>query len=138
MNKVTRISISLEEDLAAELDRWVTTEGYPTRSEAVKTLIRQGMVTREWLAGGVVAGAITIVYDHHGRDLVNQLLDIQHDFVDVMVSNQHVHLDHDNCLEILTVRGLAARIQGLVKALKAVKGLKHDGLIMTTAGRDLG
>jgi CopG family nickel-responsive transcriptional regulator len=137
MPKVTRFSISLEEELAAEFDRWVQTEGYPTRSEAVKNLIRQGMVSREWTRGAVVAGAITMVYDHHGRDLVNRLLDVQHDFVDVIVSNQHVHLDHHNCLEILTVRGQTADIQRLVTALKSVKGLKHHGLIMTTTGHDL-
>jgi CopG family nickel-responsive transcriptional regulator len=78
-----------------------------------------------------------MVYDHHGRDLVNRLLDVQHEFVEVIVSNQHVHLDHHDCLEILTVRGPTADIQRLVAALKAVKGLKHHGLIMTTAGHEL-
>jgi CopG family nickel-responsive transcriptional regulator len=134
---VARFSISLEPGLAHEFDHWVASEGYPTRSEAVKALIRQGMVARQWTQGGVVAGAITMVYDHHGRDLVNRLLDVQHEFVEVIVSNQHVHLDHHDCLEILTVRGPTADIQRLVAALKAVKGLKHHGLIMTTAGHEL-
>jgi len=137
MTRLTRISISLEEDLQRRFDRLAAAEGYPTRSEALKALIREHLVRKEWTRGGIVAGAVTLVYDHHARELVSRLLDVQHDFVDVIVSNQHVHLDHHNCLEIVVVRGRTGRIQRLVSALKSVKGLKHHGLVMTTAGKNI-
>ncbi|RJO64411.1 MAG: nickel-responsive transcriptional regulator NikR [Myxococcales bacterium] len=137
MSKLTRISISLEEDLQKQFDQVVEEEGYPTRSEAIKSLIRQRLVQREWIKGNLVAGAITMVFDHHVHEVANKLLSVQHDFVDVIVSTQHVHLDHHNCMETIIVKGKPRRIQRLVSELKSIKGLKHQSLVMTTTGKDI-
>ncbi len=138
MRGIARISISLEEALLERFDRLVAAEGYPTRSEAVKALMREALVQKEWTRGREVAGAITLVYDHHRRSLVNRMLDVQHDFGAVVVATQHVHLNHHTCLEVVTVRGRVRRIRELVSALKSVKGLKHCALVMTSAGKGIG
>lgn len=134
MAKVARISISLEGELLGQLDRAAVEDGYPTRSEAVKAFIRGALVEKEWKDGGKVAGAVVSVYDHHRRNLVGRLVGIQHDFGDVIISTQHVHLDHHNCLEIAVVRGDVRRIRRLVAGLRSIKGIKHSALVATTTG----
>jgi len=84
-----------------------------------------------------VAGSITMVYDHHKRDLVNTLTSIQHDFHDLILSSQHVHLDHDNCLEIVIAKGKPDIVRKLGDKLNAVKGVKHVSLSMTTTGKNV-
>jgi len=138
MSELVRITISLEEDLLQRFDREVERQGYPTRSEALKALMRKNLVEQEWSGNQEVAGAIAFVYDHHRKGLVIKALDVQHDFGSVIVSTQHVHLDHNNCLEIVVVRGRAGRIQDLSRALKAIKGIKHNVLVMTSIGKELG
>jgi len=138
MSALIRISISLEENLLTRFDRQMDRQGYPTRSEAIKALMRQNLVEQEWAGNQEVAGAISIVYDHHRRGLTNKVVDVQHHFGSVIVSTQHVHLDHSHCLEIVVVRGKAGQIQKLAAALKSVKGIKHNALVMTTTGRDVG
>ena len=137
MSNLARFSVSIEKELARAFDRLVAQEGYPTRSEAVKTLIRQALVEQQWEGAGTVAGAILMVYDHHRRDLVDRLLKIQHRYGEIIISSLHVHLDHDNCLETVTVKGEAGRIRELVTDLKSTKGIKHSSLLMTTAGEAL-
>ena len=136
MANLRRISISLDDSLLKRFDRHVGRQGYPTRSEAIKALMRQNLVEDEWSRDRDVAGAISIVYDHHKRGLTDRLTDVQHDFGTVIVSTQHVHLDHDHCLEIIVVRGDARRIRKLATALRAVKGITHNALVMTTTGAD--
>ena len=138
MADLKRISISLEEDLLTRFDRQSTEQGYPTRSEAIKALMRQSLVKQEWTGNQEVAGAIAIVYDHHRRGLTDKVTDVQHRFGSVIVSAQHVHLDHSHCLEIVVLRGKARRIQELAAALKSVKGIKHNALVMTTTGKGVG
>jgi CopG family nickel-responsive transcriptional regulator len=84
-----------------------------------------------------VAGAITFLFDHHQRDLQNRITDIQHDFQKLIISTQHVHLDHDNCLEIVAVRGKAGNIQELTNRLKSTRGVRHCSLSMSSAGKDV-
>ena len=137
MSDLVRISMSLENRLLERFDRFVDEEGYPTRSEAIKALMRNSLTEKAWTKDEQVAGSITLVYDHHRRGIVKQLMDIQHDFGAVIVSTQHVHLDHDHCLEIVVLKGKAGRIRELVGALKSVKGLKHNSLVMTSVGSNL-
>jgi CopG family nickel-responsive transcriptional regulator len=134
MSDLARVSISLEGALLRRFDRLVSEEGYPTRSEAIKSLIRRALVGRDWGRGREVAGAVSLVYDHHRRRLVNRLLDVQHEFGGEVIAAQHVHLDHHNCMEVITVRGRPARIRELVAALKSVKGIKHCELLATATG----
>ena len=104
---------------------------------SVGDLIRASLVQGEWRTGDEVAGAIILVYDHHKRDIVKTLTDVQHDCHGAIISTQHVHLDHDNCLEIIAVRGKAGEIDSIVKRLKTVKGLKHVSLSAGSTGRRL-
>jgi len=134
---VTRFSVSLAADLVRQFDARIRADRCPTRSKAVGDLIRASLVRREWGAGDEVAGAVVLVYDHHKRDLVKTLTDVQHDSHAAIISTQHLHLDHDNCLEIIAVRGRPAAIDALVKRLKAVKGLKHVSRAAGTTGRRL-
>jgi CopG family nickel-responsive transcriptional regulator len=92
---------------------------------------------RQWQSGKNVAGTITLVYDHHKRDLLNSLTDIQHDYHKIIISGQHIHLDHNNCLEIIVVKGNPEEIVALSNKLKALKGVKHGQLSMATTGEEL-
>ncbi|NTU91273.1 MAG: nickel-responsive transcriptional regulator NikR, partial [Chlorobiaceae bacterium] len=107
MSDLYRFGISLDRELIEAFDRHIAEQRYQSRSEAIRDLIREELVTKKWTEGGIVAGAIVMTYDHHKRELVNKLLDIQHDFHDIIISTQHVHLDHGNCLEVIAVRGNA-------------------------------
>ena len=100
-------------------------------------MIRAHLVEhRQQLGHGEIAGSITLVYDHHRHHLQDLLTDLQHDHRDVIISTLHCHLDHDNCLELLAVRGQAAAIKKLADELIAAKGVKHGKLTITTTGRD--
>ena len=121
----------------AEFDRKIKAERCPTRSKAVGDLIRAGRVQTEWQAGEEVVGAIVLVYDHRKRDILQRLTDVQHDCHDTIISAQHIHLDHDNCLEIVAVRGKPPQIHAILKRLKAVKGIKHVSLAAGTTGQRL-
>jgi CopG family transcriptional regulator, nickel-responsive regulator len=135
---IVRFSVSLDGDLVEKFDRKIKAERCPTRSKAVGDLIRSALVQTEWQTAGEVAGAIVLVYDHHERDIVGRLTDVQHDCHDAIISTQHIHLDHDNCLEIIAVRGESREIEGILKRLKAVKGLKHVSLAAGTTGQRFG
>jgi CopG family transcriptional regulator, nickel-responsive regulator len=137
MPKLVRFGVSLEDKLLERFDRLLGQKGYTSRSEALRDLIRQELVQRQWHAGEKIAGAVTLIYNHHKRELVNKLMDIQHDFGDMIISSQHIHLDHDNCLEIIAVKGSPKQAQGLTDSLKAVKGVKHTTLSMSTTGEEI-
>ena len=134
---LTRFSVSLEEELMRRFDAKIKKEHCPTRSKAVGDLIRESLVQTEWQAGKEVAGAIVLVYDHHTGNVLKALTEAQHDCHGVIISTQHIHLDHDNCLEIIAVRGQPPVIEALVKRLKSVKGLKHVSLAAGTTGAQL-
>lgn len=136
-NKIIRFGVSLDEGLLSKFDAYIKKEHYSCRSESIRDLIRDKLVQDDWNKDKVVAGAITITFDHHKRELVNQLLQIQHDFHDTIMASQHIHIDHDNCLEIIAVKGSALSIKKLADKLKAVKGVKHETLSMTTTGEKL-
>ena len=137
MAGLTRFSVSLDRELVEKFDRKIRNERCPTRSKAIGDLIRETFVEEEWLQGGEVAGAIVLVYDHHRPDLLRKLTNLQHESHDVIISTQHIHLDHDNCLEIVAVLGKPAEIDGIIKRLKAVKGLKHVSFAAGTTGKHL-
>lgn len=134
---IVRFSVSLEQDLVDKFDRKIKAERCPTRSKAVGDLIRDALVRGEWQEGKEVVGAIVLVYDHHKRDIQQKLTEVQHDSHDAIISTQHIHLDHDNCMEIVAVRGKPKVIDAIVKGLKAVKGLKHVSFAAGTTGTRL-
>lgn len=132
--KLVRFGVSLEGELLRRFDAFIGAEGYSNRSKAIADLIRKEFVGDVFAKGGEVAGAVTMVYDHHKREVVNKLLDMQHDHGGIIISTQHVHLDHDNCLEIIAVKGPGAKVKALADSLKTVKGVKHSTLSVTSAG----
>lgn len=137
MAQLVRFGISLDKDLLGKFDRRISNKNYTNRSEAIRDLLRHELVQKEWKEGSEIAGAITLIYDHHKRELVNKLMDIQHDLGGVIISSQHIHLDHDNCLEIIAVKGSPKEVQKLADNLKSVKGVKHGTLSMSTTGKDI-
>jgi CopG family nickel-responsive transcriptional regulator len=137
MSKLVRFGVSLGRDLLDRFDALVAQRGYASRSEAFRDLIRSSLVEEEWRAGGEVAGAVTIVYDHQKKDLVKRVTDIQHEAHGLIISTQHIHLDHDHCLEIIAVRGSALEVRRLADALRAVKGVLQGSVNMASTGRKL-
>ena len=111
--QVKRFGVSLESDLLDELDRLALKYKFPNRSQAIRFLIKKYSVEDEWQANEDVAGAIVLVYDHHKRDLQTKSTDVQHDFHHLILSVQHVHLDHHNCLETIAVKGRANELKEL-------------------------
>lgn len=100
-----RFSISLEDNLLADFDRYIDQQQYNNRSEAIRDLIRKVLVRKEWETDKQVMGVISLVYDHHQHQLQKKVTEIQHDSHQHIVSTTHVHMDHDNCLEVIIVRG---------------------------------
>lgn len=129
--QVKRFGVSLEDELLIELDRLSAKYQFPNRSQAIRYLIKKYSVEDEWEENQDVAGAIVLVYDHHKRDLQSKSTDVQHDFHHLILSVQHVHLDHHNCLETITVKGKANELKKLANRLIAIKGVKHGELVMT-------
>lgn len=135
---VARFSVSLPASLLRQLDQMIHQQGYDNRSLAVADMIRDRLVEhQQHLADAEIAGTITLVYDHHKQHVQSALTDIQHDHHQVIISTVHVHLDHDNCLEVLVVRGPAGRIKKIADELIALKGVKHGKLTVTTTGKNL-
>jgi CopG family transcriptional regulator, nickel-responsive regulator len=137
MSKLVRFGVSLEKGLLDKFDALIEARGYASRSEAFRDLIRGSLIEKEWREGEEVAGAVTLVYDHHRKDLLGRITDIQHDFHHLIISTQHIHLDHDHCLEIIAVRGPAGEVGRLADSLRSVKGVKHGTVSMSTSGKDL-
>lgn len=130
-SRVTRFSISMPEDLLDQLDRLVKDAGLANRSQAVSKLVRDGLVELGSTRGEKdISGTIILVYDHHKRNLLSRLTSIQHDFGRAIVSTLHVHLDHNNCLEVLVVRGPSKHIRELANRLIAVKGVIRGRFIV--------
>ncbi|MGV8057572.1 MAG: nickel-responsive transcriptional regulator NikR [Smithellaceae bacterium] len=128
MSKLLRFGVSMEEELLQKFDNLISRRKYTNRSEALRDMVRQELLKQEWEAGGEVAGAITYIYDHHTRELLGKITDIQHDNQAVIISSQHIHIDHHNCLEIITVKGRTKEITKLSDSLKAIKGVRHCAL----------
>ena len=135
MSDIIRFGISLEKDLLANFDNLIKRRKYTNRSEAIRDLIRQELLKKALEENREVAGAITFIYDHHQRDLLNKIIDVQHDHQDIIQSSQHIHLDHHNCLEIVAVKGNYGKVNKLADTLKALKGVKHGSLSMSGTGK---
>ena len=132
--KLVRFGVSIEEDLLARFDKLLKNQKYNNRSEALRDMIRSALVKEEWSQEENIAGGIAYVYDHHQRQLVNKLMDVQHSYHDLIVSSQHVHLDHNHCIEIVMVRGSAKKVISLFYEMKSIKGIKHIDIIKSTIG----
>jgi CopG family nickel-responsive transcriptional regulator len=137
VKKLVRFGVSMEQDLLEEFDRLMFNRKYTNRSEALRDLIRDSLIAQEWTEDKETVGTVTIVYDHHVRDLTDKLTEIQHHYHHLVLSSLHVHLDHDHCLEVLVVRGKGSAIKKIADTLIALKGVKHGKLAMTTTAKGL-
>jgi len=138
MSSVVRFGISMEDKLLSAFDELIRKKGYKNRSEAIRDLIRESIVHEEWESKErEIVGTITIIYDHHKRDLSQKLVESQHHHHDSVISTMHVHLDHDNCLEVLAVKGDSLKIKKIADQVISTKGVKHGKLVMTSMGKNM-
>ncbi len=129
--KLRRFGVSIPLSLLLKFDEYIRNKNYKNRSEAIRDLIRAEFVKESFETNKEVAGVISIVYNHHKRELVDKIIDVQHDYQDIIVASQHIHLDHDNCLEVIITRGKTKRIKELSSKLQSTKGVKHTTLSFT-------
>lgn len=133
-----RFGISLDEKLLQNFDQLIEQKSYINRSEAIRDLIRASLVEERCGAEDQEAvGTVTLVYNHHVRDLSDRLTEQQHSHHDQIVSALHIHLDAHNCLEVLVIRGTVQSIKRIAHELIGVKGVKHGKLVLTTTGEGL-
>ncbi len=138
VGQTVRFGISLDEKLLQSFDQLIEQKSYMNRSEAIRDLIRASLVEERCGAEEQEAvGTVTLVYNHHVRDLADKLTDHQHAHHDQIVSALHVHLDAHNCLEVLVIRGTVLVVKQIANELISVKGVKHGKLVLTTTGEDL-
>ena len=138
MSELSRIGVAINADLLKKFDRLIASRGYTNRSEAFRDLIRDELVQKSWESpDSQVVGTVTLVYNHHVRLLNEKLTDLQHSHFHHILSTLHVHLDHDNCLEVLVVRGKASAVKKIADALISTKGVKHGRLTITSTGAGL-
>jgi CopG family transcriptional regulator, nickel-responsive regulator len=134
MSEIVRFSVSLEADLLAQFDRYCEQQQLATRSEAIRQLLRETLTTHAWETDCRDAvGTLTLVYDHHRAQLRDHLTQLQHDHTDLVISTLHAHLSHALCLEVIVLRGPAAKLQKIAAQLRGLKGIYRGELVMASA-----
>jgi len=132
MEKITRFGVSIEPNLLYKFDKVIKKKGYKNRSEAIRDVIRKNLITeRTEDPNSEAIGTLTMIYDHHAGNLTNRLLDLQHHHHKEILTTTHIHVDHDNCLEVLVLKGKAGNIKKLADNIKSLKGIKHGELVIT-------
>jgi len=125
--ELMRIGVSLPDNLLSRFDEIIKKRGYSSRSEGIRDAIRNYIIHYEWMneVEGERIGVITLIYEHDQRGLVNNLTDIQHMYTGLIRSSVHVHLDHDNCMEIVMLQGEGKLVKEVAEKMMALKGVKH-------------
>jgi CopG family transcriptional regulator, nickel-responsive regulator len=132
---VKRYSIAVPRSLMDSFDSWLAAAGRPSRSEAIRDLMRAALVRDRWEAGDEeVMGSVTVVYDHHQRELGRRLTALQHEAHDQVICTTHVHLDHHHCLEVIVLRGRASQVRTMADAILGTRGVLHGELVCTAVG----
>ena len=135
----TRFGVSIEDGLLRRFDRLLDEKGYQNRSEAIRDLIRDVLVSEQWEEGTMeTAGTITLVYSHDTRELTERLTDLQHRHHAAIMSTMHLHLDGHTCLEVLVVKGKGGEIKKVADRLIGTKGVIHGKLSLATTGKEMG
>lgn len=125
MSKTIRFGVSLDENLLKMFDDLLATKGYTNRSEAVRDLIRSSFIDEKWDEESDASGVLILVYDHHRNDLARRLTNIQHEFYDIIATSVHFHMDHENCLEIIALKGEPEKLRNLSRRLISATGVKY-------------
>jgi CopG family transcriptional regulator, nickel-responsive regulator len=128
---ITRFGVSLDEEVLKAFDQYVSVNNFANRSQAIKKIFENSLVEKKWRDNQLVAGAVVMLYHHHKGDITSRLNDLQHDYFEVILSTQHFHLNHDNCLEIIAVKGTANILTELADKLIGMKGIIHGKLVMS-------
>jgi len=138
MAKTARFGVSMSRELLTGFDQLAAKLGFPNRSEAIRHLIREQLVRKEWEASDQeIIGTVTIVYSHEVRELTERLTELQHRYHHRIISTMHIHLDAHNCLEVLVVKGKGSEVKKLADRILGTKGIKHGKLTATTTGKKL-
>ncbi|MCS7231332.1 MAG: nickel-responsive transcriptional regulator NikR [Elusimicrobiota bacterium] len=127
-----RFGIAIPKELLERFDKYIKEKKYKNRSEAIRDLIRAEFVKKSWQQNKEVVGVISIVYNHHKRELLDKIVDLQHNYQHLIIASQHIHLTHESCLEVILTRGKAKSIQELKDKLAAIKGVTHSTLSITS------
>jgi CopG family nickel-responsive transcriptional regulator len=133
-----RITISVEEALAEQFDKLIETRGYANRSEAFRDLLRNHIESERKATGGALhcIATVSYIYNHHERELSSRLASTQHDHHDLCVTTTHVHLDHDNCLETVVLRGRVNAVSAFADSLIAQNGVRHGNIHIVPVQRE--
>lgn len=134
---LVRFGVSIPAGLIKKFDRLIQRKNYPNRSEAIRDLIRKELVEEEVMSDKDGVGILHLLYNHHRRELSEKLTDIQHHHHHLIQSSLHIHLDHENCLEVIVIRGKSSEVKSLADSLIATKGVKHGKLNITSTGKYL-
>jgi CopG family transcriptional regulator, nickel-responsive regulator len=132
-DKVARFTISLEQPLMDFIDTHSAAKGYTSRSEFIRDLVRQKIVEEKWEDGKEGFGVLTVIYDHHHRELSEKMIELQHTNSLNVVCNLHVHINHHDCLETILLKGAPSEIERIASEIGALKGVKHTTLARTSA-----
>jgi len=136
MNELIRFGVSIDSKLLKQFDDIITNKGYVNRSEAIRDLIRDLLVTQELADKNAESiGTLTLVYSHDVHELSEKLNEIQHHHHRTIISATHIHLDEHNCLEVLILRGKTKQVQAIADKLLSVKNVRHGKLTFTTTGK---
>jgi CopG family transcriptional regulator, nickel-responsive regulator len=137
MAELSRTGISLEQDLLAGFDKLIARRGYQNRSEALRDLIREALLSEVIDSNKPVVGTLTLVYDHHVPNLSQKLTEMQHHAGTMVLAATHVHLDHHYCLEVIIMKGRSKEIQEMADRMLATRGVELGKLVLTNSGAAL-
>jgi len=137
MSQLSRIGVSLDEDLLTEFDRLIAKRGYQNRSEAFRDLIREALLAEIVDSNKPVVGTLTLVYDHHVPNLPEKLTETQHAAGAMVLAATHVHLDSHYCLEVIIMQGRSKDIQNMADRIRALRGVELGKLVLTNSGKEL-
>jgi len=138
MAETVRFGVSIDSRLLERFDALIDEKGYVNRSEAIRDLIRNALIEERTLRDDAeMVGTVSLVYNHHTRELSDKLTEHQHSHHEAIISALHVHLDAHHCLEVVVIKGRASEIKHLADELIGTKGVKHGKLMITTSGKDV-
>lgn len=140
MSDISRFGVSAEDELLQSFDALIESQGYANRSEALRDLMRDAIIKSKLVMAadaGEALGSLTLVYDHHASDLSEKMAELQHDNYKLVISALHFHISHDDCMEVIILRGPVRQIRALASGLLSLRGVKHGELFVTVPGHQI-